>query len=277
MDGSATVKLLPAEQARPGEQEYLDDLMAGPVAEPDPDAIEAIEASPFDPSLALSRNECDRLCDPDPLEVESGWTVLPDLSVQIAVSTPMPDLTPEMVEWWFDWHPRRGERYRVWHPLAHFDNGVGQSSGGGKKPSWGATNQVAEDIGDGRQEIRIDFQSPREFGFADDYLDDPVVGTIICARAGDSRVSHTDMAHVFLREGEGLRLRSRFWIGENIRPRLPGPLAIAAGPFESLVSRRQVRKLAIPDRIGPGLARHCAEEYANLNQILPGLFDRFSH
>ena len=48
------------------------------------------------------------------------------------------------------------------------------------------------------------------------------------------------------------------------------------GPAGSLLSRRPVRRLAIPGGMGPGLARHCAEEYANLNRILPGLHQRFS-
>ncbi|HMW46479.1 MAG TPA: hypothetical protein PKD47_11385, partial [Solirubrobacterales bacterium] len=86
------------------------------------------------------------------------------------------------------------------------------------------------------------------------------------------------MTQVYLavREGDGLRLRSHFWIGSRIRPRLPGPLAIAERPLESLASQSLVRGIAIPGAVGPGLARHCAEEYANLNQILPGLFERFA-
>lgn len=270
------MKALREEQARPGEQEYLDGLLERPVAEPAPATAAAIGAGPIDPDEALDLERADRLCDPAPLDVETGWAVLPDRSVKIAVETPMPDLTPEMVEWWFDWHPRRNDRYRAWHPVAHFGNALVPAASPGKKPSWGVTNLVDEDVGDGRMKVRIDFSSPREFGFGDDYLDDPVVGTIICARAGDSRVSHTSMAHVFLREGDGLRLRSHFWIGSRIRPRLPGPLAIAERPLESLASQSLVRGIAIPGAVGPGLARHCAEEYANLNQILPGLFERFA-
>jgi hypothetical protein len=201
---------------------------------------------------------------------------MPDRSIQIGIETPMPNLTPEMVEWWFDWHPRRNDRYRVWHPTAHFGNGLLPAPAPGPKPSWGAVNFPDEDVGDGRMTIRAEFESPSGFGFAGDHLDDPAVGTIICARVGDRRMSHTDMAHVFLREGEGLRLRSRFWIGLRVRPRLSGPLSAAEGAVQSLVSNRLIRTLAIPDAVGPGLARHCAEEYANLNAALPGLFERFA-
>lgn len=268
------MRTLPASPPQSGEQEYLEQLLVRPVERPDLSL--AIDSGPFDPACALELTDCERLCDPAPLKVESGWTVLPDGSLQIAVRTPMPDLTPAMVDWWFDWHPERDDRYRVWHPTAHFGAGVIPGSTSGAKPSWGVSNVVDEDIGDGRMKARIDFVSPSEFGFRGDHLDDPVVGTIICAKAGSAVLSHTSMAHVFLREGSGLTLRSRFWIGERISPRIPGPVTILEAPVEWLLSRRSVRQAAIPEKLGPGLAQHCAEEYSNLNEILPGLYERFS-
>lgn len=276
MDGQAFVKMLSEAEPEAGEQEYLDRLLDRPVCRPNERTSAAIESGPFDPALAMALEDCERLCDPEPLEVETGWSYLEDGSLQVAARTPMPALTPEMVDWWFDWHPRRSDRYRVWHPVAHFGNAILPAGSHGNRPSWGAVNLVDEDIGDGRMKARIDFVSPSEFGFRGDHLEDPLVGTIICAKAGSSLLSHTAMAHVFLREADGLVLRSRFWIGGRIRPRLPGPLAVLAGPAESLLSRRPVRRAAIPSTLGPGLTRHCAEEYANLNAILPGLFERFA-
>ena len=275
MDGAAGVKPLPQEQPRPGESEYLKKLLRKPLPKVPAEVVEAIDSGPFDPVYALDRDHADRLCDPAPLAVENGWTRLPDKSVQIGVRTPMPDLTPEMVECWFDWHSRRDDRYRVWHPDAHFRNDFAPADSPGRKPSWGVINYPEEDVGDGRIRIRIRFESPREFGFSDDYLEDPLVGTILCARVGDRWVSHTDMAHVFLREKQGLVLRSRFWIARRVRPQLPQLISFAEGPLESVASRRIVRQLAIPDAVGHTLARHCAEEYTNLNEILPGLYERF--
>lgn len=37
-------------------------------------------------------------------------------------------------------------------------------------------------------------------------------------------VCHSAMAHVFLNEGEGVVLRSHFWLGAQIRPYLPAHL-----------------------------------------------------
>lgn len=270
------MRSLPEERARSGESEYLARLLRKPLPKLPGEVKEQIDSGPFDPVHALSRSTPDRLCDPEPLAVETGWTRLPDKSVQVAVRTPLPDLTPEMVEWWFDWHPRRSDRYRAWHPEDHFGNGFSPPASPGLKPSWGAVNFPDEDVGDGRIRIRARFESPREFGFSDDYLDDPRVGTILCARVGDRWISHTDMAHVFLLEGAGLTLRSRFWIADRVRPQLPEPLAVAESPLEWIASRAVVRRFAVPDAVGHQLARHCAEEYTNLNRILPGLHERFA-
>jgi hypothetical protein len=274
--GAAGVKPLPQEQPASGEVEYLSGLLALGVEPARAEVRAAADAGPLDPSLTLAREEADRLCDPSSLTHENYWTRMPDLSVRIGVETPMPELDPEMVEWWFDWHSRRNDRYRAWHPVAHFANGRYPALGSGSKPFWGVTNFPREDVGDGPANIRIDFVSPREFGFEDDHLEDEAVATIVCGRVGDRIVEHTFMAHVFLREGHGLRLRSRFWIADRARPRLPGPLSAAAGPTESALSNRLVRKLAMPEGVGRSLLVHCSEEYGHLNRILPGLYERFA-
>lgn len=68
-------------------------------------------------------------------------------------------------------------------------------------------------------------------------------------------------------------LRSRFWLGAAIRPYVPEPLAGAAG---WALNRRAVRERSLPRRLPEALARHCAEEYANLGALLPDLYARFA-
>jgi hypothetical protein len=119
---------------------------------------------------------------------------------------------------------------------------------------------------------RIAFKRPSEMGFSDDALDRPGVASIVCGYAGDDRLRlrHTPMYHVFLTEGDGVVLRSRFWLGGAIRPY--GPLG---GPGEALLNNRLVRRLALPAGLPRALALHCAEEYANLATLLPELYERF--
>ncbi len=102
----------------------------------------------------------------------------------------------------------------------------GAAGAGGAKAHWGAVHHPVEDVGTGTVHARIEFLPPSEFGFSNDGLGDPAVGTIVCGLVGDDRkrLRHTAMAHVFLREGDGLVLRSRFWLGARIRPYLPGAL-----------------------------------------------------
>lgn len=255
----------------PGLAAYLDRSMTPPA----PAVLTAIEAGPIDSAQALGREQLDRLLDPAPLAVETGWCRLPDGVRYVAVRTAMPGVGAEMVDWWFDWHPRDPLRYRIWHPLAHTGNSLEPSTTAGAKAHWGAVHHPVEDVGTGTVHARIAFVAPTELGFGSDALDDPAVGTVVCGWVGDDRrrARHSVMAHVFLRDGEGLVLRSHFWLGAAVRPYLPSPLAT---PAAALLNRRAFRDLTLPDGLAPGLARHCAEEYANLATLLPELHSRFS-
>lgn len=254
-----------------------DDLAAfldRPLSPADPAALAAIDAGPMDPADALPRTDLDRLLDPSPLPGETGWCTLPDGVSYVAVRTPMPGVTAAMVDWWFDWHPRDPLRYRVWHPRAHRSNRVEQPATVGAKAHWGTVHHPVEDVGTGVVHARISFCAPTALGFTTDALDDPRVGTIACGLVGDDRlhVRHSVMAHVWLNDGDGLVLRSRFWLGAVLRPDLPGPLGAAGA---RLINRPFVRRRALPSGLPRQLARHCAEEYANLGALLPELYPRF--
>lgn len=243
------------------------------MAAPDPAVIDAIAGGPMDARDALPRDDLDRLLDLAPFPTENGWCRLPDGVAYVAVRTEMPGVSGEMIDWWFDWHPRDAERYRLWHPQAHRDNSLDPAAAPGAKPHWGATHHPVEDVGSGTVHARIAFCAPTALGFSTDALDDPRVATIVCGRVGDDRrrTWHSVMAHVFLRDGDGVVLRSRFWLGAGIRPFGPSPLATAC---QALLDRPGVRRRAIPAAAAPALARHCAEEYANLASFLPGIYDR---
>jgi phloretin hydrolase len=285
----------------------LSDYLDRPMTPPGRDVLDAIEAGPIDPGQALALKDADRLLDPALLERETGWCVLPDGVAYVAVRTAMPDVSGEMVDWWFDWHPRDPLRYRVWHPKAHRDNSFELAPGAGgregvdvsrkgvpraraharAKAHWGAVHHPVEDVGTGMVHARIEFKPPTDMGMSSDALDDPRIATIVCGYAGDDRlhVRHSPMFHVFLRESQGGKdidgsegpenhggvvLRSRFWLGAALRPY--GPLGDIGGP---LLNRPGVRRRALPKGLPRALARHCAEEYANLAAILPELYGSF--
>jgi phloretin hydrolase len=248
--------------------------LSRPLTLPDPAVLAEIEAGPVEPSRTLELADIDRLLDPAPLPVETGWCVRADRVGYVAVRTPMPGVSAEMVEWWFDWHPRDPDRYRLWHPAAHFDNSIEPPRRVGAKAHWGAVHHPVEDVGTGTVHARIAFSRPSAIGFSSDALDDPAVATIVCGQVGDDRrrLRHSAMAHVFLAGPEGVTLRSHFWLGAAIRPYLPAPIA---APIGAALNNRLVRRLSLPARLPRALATHCAEEYANLAALLPEFYGRF--
>ena len=248
----------------------LEDYLARPLTPPDPGAIDAIERGPMDPGDAQSADDVDVLLDPSELPGECGWCVLPDGCGYVAMRCEMPGVTGEMVDWWFDWHPHDPLRYRVWHPLAHERNSVEPAPAPGGKPYWGTVHHPVEDIGSGTVHARIAFQPPEALGFSGGALERPGVAAIVGGFAGDDRrrMQHTKMLHVFMDSNGGVVLRSRFWLGAAIRPYAPAPLAALAA---RVLNRPAVRRRLVPAAVPRALARHCAEEYANLAAILPEL------
>lgn len=254
----------------------VSDYLARPMQPPEQDVLDAIERGPIAPGEALALGHVDRLIDPTPMPSETGWCVRDDGVAYVAVRTVMLAVSGAMVDWWFDWHPRDPVRYRAWHPLAHLDNSLDGVPRARAKAHWGAVHHPIEDLGTGVVHARIEFKAPTEMGMSSDALHNPRIATIVCGYAGDDRlrVRHSPMFHVFLRDGEeggqGVVLRSRFWLGAALRPY--GPL----GSFgEGLLNRSFVRRRALPEGLPQALARHCAEEYANLGAILPELYERF--
>lgn len=256
----------------PGLARYLD----RPLTAADPAVLAALER-PIDPGEALSLDDLDRLVDPTPITTETGWCTLSDGVGYIAVRTEMPAVDGEMIDWWFEWHPRRALRYRVWFPPAHADNRYSPAPtprAPGAKPNWGCTHYPVEDFGTGMQHVRIRFLRPSDYGFSSDMTERDQVATIVGGITGDpgKRADHSVMTHVFLREGDGVVLRSRFWIGAAIRPGLPRPLA---APAAAILNRRLFRERLIPAATAPALADHCAREYANLGSLLPELWHEY--
>jgi hypothetical protein len=242
-----------------------------PLTPPAAGVMRALER-PMSPGDALVLADVDRLLDPAPMAVENGWCTLPDGVGYVAVRTEMPGVTGEMVDWWFDWHPRDPDRYRAWHPLAHRGNSIEEPAVSGARRHWGAVHHPVEVLGNRTVHARIEFLPPTRMGMASDCLNDPRVASIVCGLVYDDRLRmrHSRMVHVFLGSDDGVVLRSRFWLGSVLRP--DGPLG-AAG--ERLLNHAPLRRRIIPSSTPHHLAVHCAEEFTNLASLLPELHERF--
>ena len=282
MDGSpeadGVVSEPPAEQQAARERP-LEEYLQRPPSPVASDVRAAIEAGPVDPAQALPLDRVARMIDPRPLSAETGWCTLADGVGFVAVRTAMPRVSGAMIDWWFDWHPRESLRYRVWHPAAHRANSLQERPAAdrslvGAKAHWGAVHHPVEDVGIGVVHARIAFHRPSEMGFGEDLLEHPDVATVVCGYVGDRRrhMRHTVLIHVFLRNGDGVELRSAFWLGAALRP-----FGALGGVGERLLNNRIVRRAAIPAQLPRALATHCSEEFANLATLLPELHARFAN
>ncbi|MBQ7296010.1 MAG: hypothetical protein IJW86_07440 [Clostridia bacterium] len=192
-----------------------------------------------------------------------GFGKFTDGSYLVSMTCPMPGVTPEMMKWWFWWHAKKSQRYRVWYPKEHFavsylpkDRAYFAAE---KQPEFkNNTHLPIERIGKIVMPLRIDFCKAEEFGFSEKIMEKNDIPLIVCGHVGamGGLVMHTEMAHIFKRTDEGLMLISRFWLGK----RLENPL---------------LRKIILTDETARGMAEHCCVEYRSLAEILPCLYEKY--
>lgn len=221
-----------------------------PMAKPARESVAIVDRGPIDPSKALLPENLNDLLKPGYLASEVGYCQLPDGSGYVSSIVEMPGVTPEMFDWWFTWHQLDPLRYKIWDHYVHYDVQVSNSDRDKllsnnipvSQKNWDCIHHVNEDIGTGAGEIKINFVSPKEFGFDMTRFKEPNVSTAVCA-VGASR-----MVHIARKVNGGIELRTRFWF-----------------PAEAHV----------PLVVLKGLNYHALEEYSNLAKILPSLYKEY--
>lgn len=145
--------------------------------------------------------------------IETGYTLESDGSAHVAVLTKMPNVTPDMWDWWFAWHGCKDNRYKLWHPKSHYS---AQWEDGRDDVAYiGRNSIIAEMIGDDYTQGAIQFKSPTEFGFSDEAIGDSSKAVYICARIGHQSlpVDYGYLIHQVRAVEGGAEMRSRFWVG----------------------------------------------------------------
>lgn len=263
--------LTPEEAARPFAKYYHED-----VPRPDPAHL-ALMDSPCDPALAIGPERMNDLLDHGPLAVEIGWCNLPNGAGFIANRMIYPDITAEMIDWWFAWHPLEDLRYRIWYPPQH--GGIMLSPEGRKRildpaipmaeKNWGVTHHVTENCDCGMENIDISFMSPQDFGFDMQRWHKPLVSTfaggygwaVTVNKSDESITAPALMCHIFRPHPEGLEHRTRFWLGYRMSGGKP-ELSLPPG-------------IAVPPSAIQGLARHNVKEFTRFKHFLPRIFKEF--
>ncbi len=229
-----------------------------------------VNAGPVDPGLAISIHERSRLMDPGCLDVETGYTVMPDRSGFAATSVKMPGVTTEMLEWWFNWHPLEDLRYAMWCPVGHTaisaktpEAHLDSSQVPLRERNYDKVHYPVEgfDIA-GAETLRIEFFSPENYGLDMTKFVNPNISNALLANVivDKSNMAINAFFHAIREVEGGVEFRSRYWLGYSI------------------VNGEPVRKNRfLPRKTMIHLARnnciHSLTEYNNLASFLPQLYE----
>lgn len=215
------------------------------------------------PGLALK--DAKLLLEHPYLSMEAGVALTEDGMTHIAGSTYMRSCTGAMIDWWFGWI-HHTEQYKLWHPRDHvFSDWEGPREN--NSVYIGGHHLVHEYIGGELQKLKISFKDPGEYfgaGWKDEFRRKGY-STAICGRVGNwddetgevLYVGH--LIHLIKDEPDGVRMRSRFWLGD-----VDG------------ITDPEIRKANVPEKFAKGLLQHATEEMAILATVLPEMYHKFS-
>jgi hypothetical protein len=244
---------------------YLQDVDHGPK-----EKYDMVTPEPYDNATALRIQDRNDLFKPGNLPAEFGWWILEDGTAVIANQTFFPNVTGEMFDWWFAWHPIDRLRYACWDSEDHYDVYVDDParmkdmSLTMQERHWDSVHNIWEDIGTGDVDLlRIHFKKPSDLGYDMSKIGTEACNALCCANvkvlgSGDMPDVPVVMTH-FLRPVEGgSELRSRFWFGWQI---------IDGEPVKCIPDG-----VTVP-AIGPvSLLNHNVKEFSNLAKILPDIY-----
>lgn len=151
----------------------------------------------LNPNITLTsfENKNDILKDEN-LQRQVGYEKFPDGSYLVSMVCSMKNITIDMINWWFWWHPQEDIRYQAWYPV--------------------------EKIGKSKIPLSIEFVKPEKFGFSKSIMRENDIPLILCGHVGVNKgcIKHTEMAHIFKSTEDGLLLISYFWIGKTLKNKM---------------------------------------------------------
>lgn len=194
------------------------------------------------------------------LQFECGYALMDTNYYLVSMYTQMPNVTVEMVNWWFWWHPQESKRYKAWYPKEHiainYDKKDKAYFSQQTPPKFEPNTQFPiERVGGLVVPLSIKFVSPEDFGFDKKIMVENEVEIIICGHVSAFKglFPNTEMAHIFLKFDKGLFLVSRFWLGKN-------------------VENKFLKKFFVTKKQAEGMAYHCCIEYRNFANRIPEMY-----
>ncbi len=214
----------------------------------------------------MQLTDADRLLDPAPMALETGYERLADGVLHIACRTDLHGCSGEMFAWWFRTRPAT-QHYVWWHPVDHVSSSWSE---GTPETHIGSVHQVEEFFtGMPAEKLLIQFREPGEFFGAEAYasaLNDKRISATVCGRGGHGwqaprdpagRIMGSRLLHVVRDTPWGCVLRSHFFLGQDL-------------PLIGKTPQDIAQMVTI--ETGPALLAHCYNEFTFLSRFLPSLF-----
>ncbi|MFI3116182.1 MAG: hypothetical protein R3Y12_08605 [Clostridia bacterium] len=197
------------------------------------------------------------------LQNKCGYDKMADGSYLVSMNVPMPNVTKEMVKWWFWWHTSDSERYKAWYPKEHIANSYAKKDKeyfqSTTVPKFQPNTQYpVERVGSLIAPLSIDFVSPTDFGFLEDTIKKSNVECIVCGHVGAFKglIPNTEMAHILVTTDDGPVSVSRFWLGKSVKNKF-------------------IRKMFLTEKQARGMAEHCYVEYNNFAIKIPQMYNEW--
>ncbi len=220
------------------------------------DAPSKIPAVPFEQRNLFLTGEDKNFC-------QIGYGVAADGTGFVCNETYMPNVTGEMLDWWFPWHSVGSDlRYKIWdnedHYFARADNAayVCDKNIPVNRKTWGVNHYILEDIGNGPSFIKLCFKSPAAFGFDEKLVGAEKCQSLVCGiGAGECAAA---MVHKWYPHEGGVMFCSRFWIG--------------FAEVDGKIMKALPAGVKVPVEVPRGLFAHNIKEFSNLAAILPEVY-----
>lgn len=239
-------------------------------AEPDPYGMQEIVGGPVEPERIISIQNRNDILMPERPEIKNGYTRKTDGSGAVVTTVKMPGVTPEMIIWWFAWHGLKDLRYRIWCPEKHYGIHVYEPDLPRRLDKtiplreriWGTTDVVTEDVGGGPRTMHLSFLSPEAYGYDQKLMKNADVLINATVSDPDTGLGLITFSHCVRSIPGGIEYCSHYWQGYTI---------CGNGEAQAV----SVPEGGFPFEVMMGNAMHSLEEYANLAEILPGLYEKY--
>ena len=217
---------------------------------------------------ALSIQDRNKILEPGVTAPEKmGYFPLKEGGLLVSGNIPMPDVTADMLYWWFAWHGLEPLRYAIWDSEDHFNvtiNDEGRARALDptvpmEEKTWGATHTVLESIGGPPDEIVLMFQDPKVMGYDVSKIGGEGCEFIVCCNAlmGAMKVPVV-MTEIAKKIDGVMTFQARFWVGYHV---INGEGKYLLPP-----------EVQLPEEVAMGLIGHNIKEFTHLGKILPKVY-----